>query len=176
MSVRHTPSLAFLSLLPDMLHYTPSMLSLPPGSPKAIATSQERTQQRWAALQCQALKSDLFITLRHILIFGLDPSQTHQLEAHNDPRHVFNPLHPWPEERYAILLHLYWMATTAAEEPLLALCSEASRPALWSALLQSVHVKAPPLTTIRFGSVNAGEIKNSLHRRGRPLDLSEVRY
>ena len=55
-------------------------------------------------------------------------------------------------------------------------CSVASRLEVWRAFHQSVLEKAPPLTTLRFGSVKAGDIQSFLNRIGRPMDLSEVRY
>ena len=54
-------------------------------------------------------------------------------------------------QRHENLLHLYRAATSTADEPDLELFSVVSRVEMWSALHQSVVVKACPLTTIRFG-------------------------
>ena len=68
------------------------------------------------------------------------------------------------------------MATSVADEPVLTLSSVASQLEVWRAFHQSVLEKAPPLTTLRFRSVKAGDIQSFLTRTGRPMDLSEVRY
>ena len=158
-----------------MLHYAASASTLRPKTPKSIATSQERTQNKWQNLQHYALGCPAFVDLLYILVCGLDPSQTDLLEARSDLSHIFDTQHSLPEERYAILLHLYRMATSAADQPVLTLSSVASRLEVWRAFHQSVLKKAPPLTTLRFGSVKAGDIQSFLNRTGRPMDLSEVR-
>ena len=152
------------------------MSTLRPRTPVSMATLQERTQNKWQNLQHYALGCPFFVTLLYILVFGLDPSQDGLLEARSDLSHMFDPHRPLPEERYAILSHLYRMATSAADEPVLTLSSTVSRLEVWSALHQSVLAEAPPLTTLRFGSVKAGDIQSFLNRMGRPMDLSEVRY
>ena len=61
-----------------------------------------------------------------MVIFSLDLSQARLLDIPSDLSHLFDPRQPWPEERYAILLHLYRLATTA-RKPILELSSDASR-------------------------------------------------
>ena len=160
----------------SVLRYTTSASRLRPRTPASIATSQERTQKKWQNLQHWALGCPAFVTLLYILVCGLDPSQAGLLEARGDLSHIFDPQHSLPQERYAILWHLYRMATAAADEPVLELASVASRLEVWRAFHQSMLEKAPPLTTLRFGSVKAGDIQSFLNRIGRPMDLSEVRY
>ena len=142
----------------------------------SIATSQERTQNKWQNLQHWAPECPAFVTLLYILVCGLDPSQARLMEARSNLSHIFDPQHSLPQERYAILLHLYSMATSAADEPVLELVSVASRLEVWRAFHQSVLEKACPLTTLRFRSVKAGNIQSFLNRMGRPMDLSEVCY
>ena len=160
----------------SVLRYTTSASCLRPRTPASITTSQERTQNKWQNLQHWALGCPAFVTLLCILVYGLDPSQAGALEAHSGLSHIFDPQHSLPPERYAILRHLYRMAIAAAEEPVLELASVASRLEMWRVFHQSVLENAPPLTTLRFGCVQAGDIQSFLNRIGRPMDLSEVRY
>ena len=152
------------------------MSTLRPRTPKSITTLQDRIQHQWENLQHWSLDSPVFVQLLYMVVFGLDPSQADLLEAGNDLSYLFDPHQSLPKERYAILLHLYRMATTAADEAVLALPSVASRMEVWSAFHQSVFGKLPPLTTPHFASVKAGDMKSFLGRIGRPMDLSKVRY
>ena len=158
-----------------MLGLTRYKSALPPHTPISVLTPQQRIQWQWQNLQRTTLTCELFITLLHIVLFGLDPSQACLLEVHCDLSHTFDPFQRWPEERYAILSHLHRMATTA-HEPVLELSLEASRLEVWKALHQSVILKASPLTTLRVGTVKAVDIQTFLNRMGRPMDISEVRY
>ncbi len=145
---------------PDpVLRYTTFTSTLRPHTPMRVVTPRQRIQWRWQNLQCTALGCELFITLLHVVIFGLDPSQARLLEVHSDLSHIFDPLQPWPEERCAILSHLHRMARTA-HEPILELSSDASRLEIWKALHQSVILKASPLTTLRVGTVKAVDKQN----------------
>ena len=163
--------------MPNLVLQRPSSTpTLRPVTPKSIVKSQQQTQWRWQNFQCTALGCELFITLLFILIFILDPVQACMLEARSDLRYIFNPLHPLSEERYTILLHLYRMVTSTANEPVLKLSSEASRMEIWKAFHKSVLLMASPLTTPDNGSVKAVDIANFLNRVGRPMDLSDVHH
>ena len=164
-----------MSLPSSASRHSGSSSNLQPHNPMSAITSQQRTQWRWQNLQRTALACELFITLLHIVIFSLDPSQARLLDVHSDLSHLFDPRQPWPEERYAILLHLYRLATTA-REPVLELSSDASRLELWKALHQLVILKASPLTAMRVGSVRAVDIHKFLNRRGKPMHVSDVRH
>ena len=164
-----------ISQPPAMLRSAASTATLRPRTPMSIATSQEPTHWQWDDLHW-ALECPGFVTLLYILVFGLDPSQAGLLKPRSDLSHIFDPQHSLPQERYATLQHLYRMATSAADEPVLELCSVASRLEVWRAFHQSVLKEARPLTILRFGSVEAGDIQSFLNRIGCPMDLSEVLY
>ena len=91
-----------MSLPHPVLCLTSSKSALLPRTPTSVVTSQQRIQWQWQNLQWVALGCELFVTLLHIAIFSLDPSQAQAclLEVHCDLSHIFDPLRPWPEERY----------------------------------------------------------------------------
>ncbi|KAL2044539.1 hypothetical protein ABVK25_012392 [Lepraria finkii] len=157
------------------LRYATSTSTLRPTTPMSIATLQERTQWQWGNLHW-ALGCPVFVTLLYILVFGLDPSQARLLEARSDLSHFLDPQQPLQEDYYAILFHLYWLATPTANEPVLELSSVVSRFEMWKAFHQLVLTNARPLTTERFGSVKAGEIQKFLSAVGHSMDLSRIRY
>ncbi len=101
------------------------LMNLRPRTPMSVIPSQQPIQWRWQNLQRTGITRELFITLLHIVIFGLDPSQARLLEVHCGLSHIFDPLQAWPEEWYAILSHLHRMATTA-HEPILELLGRLS--------------------------------------------------
>ena len=158
-----------------MLGLTRHKSALPPHTPISVLTPQQRIQWQWQNLQRTTLACELFITLLHIVLFGLDPSQACLLEVHCNLSHIFDPLQMWPEERYTILSHLHRMTTTAYK-PILELSSDASRLEVWKALHQLVILKASPLTALRVGTVKAVNIQIFLNRMGRPMDIGKVRY
>ena len=96
-----------MSLPSSASRHSGSSSNLQPHNPMSAITSQQRTQWRWQNLQCTALACELFITLLHMVIFSLDPSQARLLDIPSDLSHLFDPRQSWPEKRYAILLHLY---------------------------------------------------------------------
>ena len=162
---------------PDsVLRNSRSTSTLRPRTPKSIIISQERAQWRWQNLGRAAVACDIFPTLLLIVVFNLDPRQARLLHTNSDLRHVFDQCGPWPEERYAILLHLYRMVTSTAEEPVLELASEVSRLELWTSVHQSVIVNAHPLSGLPSGSVKAADIQNFLNDMGRPMDVSDIFY